>query len=166
LILSTATDNPGEKFMKKSTIIIIVEAFVIVVLGFSVVRQHHYRPPDSSSMSQKLQTRLTPQQSTEAQQTARDFLEALGKKDWSAAAGFWPSYASKGRHFDDVFNDKIKDYLGGLEIVSLGTPYKEAPYPGVFVPYEIRFQNGETKQFRLAVRQDRPGQPWYFDGGL
>jgi len=36
----------------------------------------------------------------------------------------------------------------------------------VFVPYEIRFQNGETKKFNLAVRQDNPGQPWYFDGGL
>jgi hypothetical protein len=152
--------------MKKSTVIIIVEAVIIVILGFSVVR-HHFRAPDSSRASRRVQTGpLTPQQAQEAQQTARDFLEALGKKDWSAAAGFWPSYAPKGKHFDDMFNDKIKNYMGGLEIVSLGTPYKEAPYPGVFVPYEIRFQNGETKQFRLAVRQDRPGQPWYFDGGL
>jgi hypothetical protein len=153
--------------MKKSTIIIIVEAVVIVVLGISIVMQHHYRAPDSSRTSRRVQTGpLTPQQAQAAQQTARDFFEALGNKDWSAAAGFWPSYAPKGRHFDDVFTDKIKGYVGGLEIVSLGTPYKDPSYAGVYVPYEIRFSNGETKKYNLAVRQDRPGQPWYFDGGL
>ena len=152
--------------MKKSTVIIIVEAVIIVVLGISVVR-HHFRTPDSSRASRRAQTGpLTPQQAQEAQQTARDFFEALGKKDWSAAAGFWPSYAPKGRGFNDVFTGQLKDYVGGLEVVSLGTPYKEAPYPGVYVPYEIRFQNGETKKFNLAVRQDKPGQSWYFDGGL
>ena len=102
----------------------------------------------------------------QAKQTAKDFLEALGKSDWAAAAEFYPPYAPKGRGFDDVFTEKLKNYLGGLEVVSLGTPYKDASYPGVFVPYEIRFKNGETKNFRLAVRQDNPEQKWYWDGGL
>ena len=153
-------------FMTKTTQAIIVAAVTVTAVVTTQTVWHHYRAPESSRTSRRGQTTLTPQQSAEAQQTARDFLEALANKDWSGAAKFWPSYAPKGKHFDDMFTDQIKGYLGGLEIISLGTPYKEAPYPGVFVPYEIRFSNGETKKFRLAVRQDRPGQPWYFDGGL
>jgi len=153
-------------FMTKTTQAIIVAAVTVTAVVTTQTVWHHYRAPDSSRTNRRVQTTLTPQRSTEAQQTARDFLEALGKKDWSAAAGFWPSYAPKGKHFDDMFNDKIKDYVGGLEIVSLGEPFIKPPYPGVYVPYEIRFQNGETKKFNLAVRQDNPGQPWYFDGGL
>ena len=54
----------------------------------------------------------------------------------------------------------------GREIISLGTPCKGSPYPGVFVPCEIRFKNGEVKKFRLAVRQDNSERRWYWDGGL
>jgi hypothetical protein len=36
----------------------------------------------------------------------------------------------------------------------------------VFVPYEIKFKNGGTKKFRLAVRKDNPQQKWYFNGGF
>jgi hypothetical protein len=49
---------------------------------------------------------------------------------------------------------------------SLGEPFTKSPYPGVFVPYEIRFKNGESKKYNLAVRQDNPERKWYWDGGL
>jgi len=153
-------------FMTKTTQAINVAAVTVTAVVTTQTVWHHLRAPDSSGTGRRVQMALTPQQAQAAQQAARDFLEALGRKDWSAAAKFWTSYAPKGRGFDDLFTDRVKGYLGGVEIVSLGTPYKDPGYPGVFVPYEIRFQNGETKKFRLAVRQDNPGQPWYFDGGL
>jgi hypothetical protein len=150
--------------MKKSTVIIIVAAVVIVVLGISVVRQHHYRSPDSSRMNQRVHAPPPPQQATEAAQAARDFLEAFGKEDWNAVAKYWPLDAPKGKRFDD-FTDQMKNYMSGLEITSLGTPYKEGPNSWVLVPYEVRFKNGHTQTNSLRMGKDRDGQ-WHFEGGF
>jgi RNA polymerase sigma factor (sigma-70 family) len=150
-------------FMTKTTQAIIVAAVTVTAVVTTQTVWHHYRAPDSSRTSRRVQTTLTPQRSTEAQQTARDFFEALGKADWKKVAKLEPpGFPSLG----DQLNDQQKGMLNGLEIVSLGEPFIKPPYPGVYVPYEIRFQNGETKKFNLAVRQDNPGQHWYFDGGF
>jgi hypothetical protein len=77
-------------------------------------------------MNRRVQVPLTGQQATEAVQAARGFLEAVENQDWNSVAGYWPQVGPKGKHFDDIFTDKIKGYLGGLEIVSLGTPYMGA----------------------------------------
>jgi hypothetical protein len=105
---------------------------------------------------------LTPERATQAKQTATDFFDALGKGDWNQIAKLCPP----GFALDSELNQQQKDSLAGLQVVSLGEPFKKAPYPGVFVPYEIRFQNGEVKKFQLAVRQDNSENRWYFDGGL
>jgi hypothetical protein len=39
-------------------------------------------------------------------------------------------------------------------------------YPGVFVPYEIRLTNGETRKHNLALKKDERTGRWRFDGGL
>ena len=152
--------------MTKGTKIGIVAAVVLAALIVTPLVWSNHRKVNSVRPNPIAPQTLTSQQAREAEQTARDFLGALGKQDWQAAARLYPPYAPKGRGFDDVFTDQLKDYLGGLEIINLGTPYKKAPYPGVFVPYEIRFKNGETKSYNLAVRQDNPEQKWYWDGGL
>ena len=36
----------------------------------------------------------------------------------------------------------------------------------VFVPYEIRFKNGEVKKWQLSIRCDNPEHRWYYDGGM
>jgi len=137
--------------MKKSTIIIIVEAVVIVVLGFSVVRQHHLSAAGFIKHESKASNQTHAATVHETQQPP-GISWRRWKKRLSAAAGFWPSYAPKGRQFDDVFNDKIKKLMGGLEIVSLGTPYKEAPYPGVScLTKSVPKWRNET--IRLAVRR-------------
>jgi RNA polymerase sigma factor (sigma-70 family) len=153
-------------FMTKTTQAIIVAAVTTTAVLTTQTVWHHYRAPASSRMSRRVQVPLTPQRAAQAQQTARDFFEALGKEDWSKVEQFYPSYAPPGHRFNDEFTEQLKSYLGGLEIISLGEPFTKPPYPGVFVPYEIRFKNGESKKFNLAVRQDNPEQKWYWDGGL
>ncbi|MGD0389101.1 MAG: RNA polymerase sigma factor [Tepidisphaeraceae bacterium] len=63
-----------------------------------------------------------------AEQAARDFFEACGRQDWNEV-----------QKFDSLpLNDSSKEFLGGLEIVSLGNAFSAEPYPGRFVPYEIK----------------------------
>jgi len=62
------------------------------------------------------------------QQAARAFFEACGRGDWTEAQKFNPI----------PLNDRDKQLLGGLEIVSLGNAFRSKPYPGWFVPYEIK----------------------------
>ena len=106
---------------------------------------------------------LTPQQSMEAKQAARSFLEAVRNEDWSVVANFWPENAPK--HFDDIFTEKTRDYVGGLEIISLGTPYMERSHSWVFVPYEVRFKNGYRQTNSLRIRQHPDGH-WDWEGGF
>ena len=63
-------------------------------------------------------------------------------------------------------NQRLKDYLGGLEIVSLGKPFTSQAYPGQFVPYEIKLKDGTVKKHNLAVRKDNPAGRWQVDGGI
>jgi hypothetical protein len=81
-----------------------------------------------------------------AEQTARAFFEACSRKDWNEAGKFMP-----------YFNERLKEYLGGLKIVSLGESFTAenypgglAPkgYPGRFVPYEIQLP---PQEFNVRV---------------
>jgi len=88
---------------------------------------------DSSSMSRKLQTRLTPQQSRRRNKR-QGFPGGAGKKRLERRAGFWPSYAPKAGISTTCSTTRSKT-IWAAGIVSLGTPTRK-PYPGVFVPYE------------------------------
>jgi outer membrane lipoprotein-sorting protein len=90
-------------------------------------------------------------------ETARAFFEACADENWDEFLKFWSASA---------VDQRIKDYLGGLEIVSIGEPFRSGRYPGWFVPYEIRFRNGHTKQMNLAVRNDNPAKRYVVDGGI
>jgi outer membrane lipoprotein-sorting protein len=60
----------------------------------------------------------------------------------------------------------LKDYLGGLEIVSIGEPFQSAGYPGWFIPYEIKLKAGFVKKHNLAIRNDNPAHRYQLDGGI
>jgi hypothetical protein len=77
--------------------------------------------PDNKKYEQ-----MTPKQAAEA------FFKACAGKDWGEMAKFWPE-SPTGEKFD-----RMKEYLGGLELISLGEPYQKSPYPGWYVPYEIK----------------------------
>jgi hypothetical protein len=73
-----------------------------------------------------------------AEQAARAFFEACGRKDWDEAGKFM-----------SPITDNVKEGLGGVEIVSLGDSFTSAAYGGRFVPYEIRLR-GQTLNVRVS----------------
>jgi hypothetical protein len=93
---------------------------------------------------------LTPKQVAEA------FFNACAKEDWNEAQKFWPLKIDK----------RIKEYLGGLKVVSLGEPFQSKPYSGWFIPYELTLKSGDTRKHNLAVRNDNPDKRWTVDGGI
>jgi hypothetical protein len=107
--------------------------------------QEPQRLPDNDKYEQ-----MTPAQA------AQTFFEACSKRDWDEAAKFWTM----------AITDEFKQYLGGLEITSLGEPFQSKPYPGWFVPYEIRLNGGTVKKHNLAIRNDNPAKRFVVDGGL
>jgi hypothetical protein len=126
---------------------------LLVMLSHSKAKSVH---PNRQSLF------VTAQQATQAKQTAQDFFDALGKGDWDKMASLCqPGYA-----LGDALNNEQKEYFKGLRVLSLGEPFKKNSYGGVYVPYRIRFQDGEEKEFNLAVRNDNPKRKWYFDGGF
>jgi hypothetical protein len=90
-----------------------------------------------------------------ADQATRAFFEACGRNDWNEAGKFW-----------SPINEESKEYLGGVQIISLGQPFTSKTYRGQFVPYEIKLSNGETRKHNLAVRNDNPAHRWQVDGGI
>lgn len=90
-------------------------------------------------------------------ETAQAFFEACADENWDEFLKFWAASA---------VDQGIKDYLGGIEIISIGEPFKSGNYAGWFVPYEIKFKDGQTKQMNLAVRNDNPAKRHVVDGGI
>ncbi len=90
-------------------------------------------------------------------EVARAFFQACANEDWDEFLKFWSASG---------VDQKLKDYLSGLEIISIGEPFKSGLYPGWFVPYEIKFKNGRIKKMNLAVRNDNPAKRYVVDGGI
>jgi hypothetical protein len=67
-----------------------------------------------------------------ARQAAEAFFNACSTSNWDEAVIFWPAGV------DDPRFDRMKKYLGGLQVLSLGEAYQDGKYPGWFVPYEIK----------------------------
>ena len=103
---------------------------------------------------------------------AKTFLGACSSNDWDEAAKYLnltPEFIKKYPAFFDTFTNTY----GGLEIVSLGKPFKakvvmfrNMEYGGVYVPYKIRLKDGTVKRWNLAIRCDNPQNLWYWDGGM
>ena len=148
--------------MTKGTKIGIVAAVVLAALIITPLVWLNHRKVNSVRPNQIATQALTSERAAQAKQTAKDFFEALGKGNWNKVDKLCPP----GFPLNAQLDDQTKNMLNGLTLVSLGEPFTKPPYPGVFVPYEIRFTNGDSKKYNLAVRQDNPEQKWYWDGGL
>jgi len=90
-----------------------------------------------------------------AEQAARAFFEACSREDWNEAGKFMSPVTAG-----------IKEYLGGLEIISIGQSFTSKTYPGRFVPYEVKLSDGSVRKWNLAVRKDNPAGRWQVDGGI
>lgn len=99
--------------------------------------------PDTSNM--------TPKQAAEA------FFKACAEENWDEARVYLGSDADRPR---------IREFMGGLQVISIGEPFKSGLYGGWFVPYEIKLKSGHTKKFNLAIRNDNPKKMWCVDGGF
>jgi type II secretory pathway pseudopilin PulG len=91
------------------------------------------------------------------EEAARAFFQACADENWEEVLKFYPVSS---------LNQDFKDYLGGLQIISIGKPFKSGRYGGWFVPYEIKLKSGDTKKFNLAIRNDNPAKRWMVDGGI
>jgi outer membrane lipoprotein-sorting protein len=90
-------------------------------------------------------------------ESATAFFQACSQENWDEVLKFWSASA---------VDQSLKDSLGGIEVVSIGEPFKSGNYPGWFVPYEIRFKSGGVKKFNLAIRNDNPAKRYVVDGGI
>jgi hypothetical protein len=91
-----------------------------------------------------------------SEQAARAFFEACGRQDWTETGKFGGIMA----------NEKMREYLGGIEVVKIGESFTSQGYPGRFVPYEIKFKDGGVKKFNLALKKDEGTGRWFVDGGI
>jgi hypothetical protein len=98
--------------------------------------------------------KITPKEAAEA------FFKACSEKNWDEFAKFIP------RLDNDDRIEQIKEYLGGLQIISIGEPFKMGEFPGWYVPYKVRFNNGLVQDWDLAIRNDNPVKRYMFDGGI
>jgi beta-lactamase regulating signal transducer with metallopeptidase domain/protocatechuate 3,4-dioxygenase beta subunit len=87
------------------------------------------------------------------QEVAQRFFQACAERNWDEACKFHS--VSQG----------IKDWLGGLKIISIGTPVHRNTYDGWLVPYRIKLKSGEVRKRNLAVRPGPYGR-FVVDGGL
>jgi hypothetical protein len=94
----------------------------------------------------------------------KSIFELMARGDWNALTNF----DIDGGHekFEQALGEKMKERLKGTEIVSLGQPTNSFGPNMWFVPYTIRFQDGNEKSFRLHVAQDPRTQRWILKGGF
>lgn len=90
-----------------------------------------------------------------SEQAARALFDACSREDWTEAA-----------KFINPLPDSLKQYLGGLKVVSIGAHFTSAGNEAQFVPYEITLKNGEVKKHNLSLKRDQNTSRWYFDGGI
>ena len=175
----------------KAKTAIVAGAVAVLAVGTATpiaVHVVHQRDAAASLFTSK--TELTDADNAKYQQqtgtmpaeVAQTFFDACAKEDWSTVGKFWQG----------TLDDRIKNYLGGMEVISLGKPFrarisiaallelqpnvrgqlkgmgkkKDFQGPQVFVPYEIRLKDGTVRKWQLAIRCDNPEHRWYFDGGL
>ena len=97
-----------------------------------------------------------------SKQAAKKFFTALSKEDYDFIKPVWDALQIT----DKEKLEELKSIYGGLEVISIGEPFKSGLYPGEFVPYKIRLNSGEVEEHNLALRNDNPTKTWEIDGGL
>lgn len=92
-----------------------------------------------------------------AHQAARAFFEACARGDWAEVQKFW----------ELPVDDNFKQYLGGLELISLGGTSTSALFgTAELIPYEIKLKDGTVKKHTLGLKKDGKTGSWHVDGGI
>ena len=122
-------------------------------------------------------------------QVAKTFFDMCAQDNWSEADKYWQTNP-RDKNAIASFPDSFKQSYGGLQIVTMGKPFKarisiaallelqpnlrnqfkstkgDFEASSVFVPYEMRLKNGTIRKWQLSIRCDNPEHRWYYDGGL
>lgn len=82
---------------------------------------------------------------------AAAFLDAASKEDWDEMLKFWTASG---------INQKDKEYLAGLEVISLGKPvqYQFGSGPVWIISYKIKLKNGEIRENKLSLSNNNPAK--------
>jgi hypothetical protein len=92
------------------------------------------------------------------EEVARAFFEALATGDQERVQPFFQIKMK-------LPAEAVAAYAG-LKIIDIGKPGPGFSNWQWWVPYKIQLSNGETKEFRLNVRNDNPSHRWSVDGGF
>jgi hypothetical protein len=189
---------------------IVVGAAVILATGTttSLIVIHHYKAKaalisanadqamaslfsSKTELSDADNANFQQQTSTTPAEVAKNFFDACSREDWTEVGKYWQTDPRNKNSVAD-FPDSFKRRYGGLQIVSVGKPFKarfniaallvlqpnlrsqlrgmesqkDIPAPSVFVPYEMRLKDGTIRTWQLSIRCDNPAHRWYYDGGM
>ena len=97
-----------------------------------------------------------------SEKAARQFLEACSNEKWSEIEDVFDLL----KNLNAERTSQLKEYLGGMQIVSIGEPFKSGKYPGEFVPYTIKLKDGKIHEHNLSLRNDNKNKVWIIDGGI
>ena len=159
----------------KAKTTIVAGAVAILTVGTTTLVVNHYRNhsaifSSTKELSAADNARFSLLTGNTPEEAAKIFLTACSQNDWDTA----------GKYLDPQFLKKYPDFYsnftnlyGGLELISLGKPFKGrvimfggAEYAGVYVPYEMRLGDGAVKKSQVAIRCDNAEHKWYWDGGM
>jgi hypothetical protein len=97
----------------------------------------------------------------------RGIFDALSRGDLEQ---FFTNYGEPGvpkELYDKMFgNERAKNALAGMTVVSIGQPTNSFGPNMYFVPCKVRFQDGSEEESKLHIAQDPGTHKWYFKGGL
>jgi len=141
---------------KAKTAVVVGVAVILAAAILTPSVTHYYQRSNSALM------RLNPKTADEA---ARGIFEDWAKGDWDA---FYSKFAPPGERamYENAFTTKVKNYVAGMQIVSLGEPESGESADLWYVPCKIRLRDGSAREFRLHLAQDPETKRWYFKGGI
>ena len=94
-----------------------------------------------------------------SKQAAELIFDAMAKNNWDSINEVF-------QQFNGVIMQIYKKKYGGLKVIKIGETFKSGLYPGEFVPYEVKLNDGSIKKHKLALRNDNKNKVWVVDGGL
>jgi len=114
----------------------------------------------STQVEQKSSKVLTDEEKDEllrAKEVVRKLFQACNDEDWDEFSTLWPGLKP---------NKMQMTYLGGLEIIHIGEPFKTDDSTTWYVPYQIKLKLGEVRKRILRVRYDETTKRFVACGGL
>lgn len=95
-------------------------------------------------------------------EAATAFFQACHDENWKEVEIFLPAVP---------LTSQFKEGLGGVEIIEIGEPFQSELFAkhkmdAWFVPYHIRFKNGQENKHNLALKKDPQVKRYFVDGGI